>query len=172
MLTMQRVEIGSKEGKAFLRKVARHNQNARMGEDWSIRAGDHNEWIVTFFRTIKGDIGESEECVEVATDVKVHCHGKTGRVKSFSDSGEVYVIRPSGFHLSSSTCGLVARLLGEGWRLSVEIGSGSTNSSHHGLAFYNLELSHPEFPYASIAVGGQSVSVNGESVISGSVHIR
>lgn len=114
MLTMQRVEIGQKRVRHF---CAKWRGTTRMGEDWSIRAGDHNEWIVTFFRTIKGDIGESEECVEVATEVKVHCHGKTGRVKSFSDSGEVYVIRPSGFHLSSSTCGLVARLLGEGWRV-------------------------------------------------------
>lgn len=169
--TIQSVEIDSKDGRTFLRKVAKHNLNSSYSEEWRVYAGDSSSWKVQFRRTIKGAVGSPDEDIEVDTDIVVRLRGKFGQQQSFSDAKPVIVLTPHAIHLSGSTAGLFAKLAMDGWRFEVCGSSGSTSSSEYGLAFYSLNATHPDFPYANLAVGGDSVSKDGRCICSSAVSI-
>ena len=171
MITMQTVAIDSKDGRVFLRKVQKHNLDAPSGEDWGIYAGDRSKWAIQFRRTVKGATGEPDREVEVMTDGHIGKTGRVGMVQSFEYCKPVCVLQSRGVNLHGSTAALAARLLADGWRFEVCHSGGSTASSEHGLAFYDLMSRHPDFPYARIVVGGGTVTIDGTRIIAGDVMV-
>jgi len=169
--THQFISIDSKEGKAFLRKVARSWHEWR--QEWSFRASKDADWKITFSRTIRGEVGEPDACVTVETDACVTQCGHTGRVKSFDDSDEVIVPEATRVWLSGSDARTAATLLLDGWRFDVCHSAGSTSSSKHGLAFLSLRVerrgSKAKDNWDSLEIGSASVLVNGIFVIRGAV---
>lgn len=160
--TFQTVEIKSKQGKSFLRKVAKSDH--KWQEEWHLRASPESDWHVEFIRRIEGDIGEPDECVTVRTDETILFYGETGKVTPFYDAREVIVPQCSVVHVNGGDAKTVAEFLADGWRLSVCHSSGSTSSSKHGLAFISLGL---ERGRSRVEVGGESVLVNGVFVLRG-----
>lgn len=169
--THQTVSIASKEGKAFLRKVARSRHEWR--NEWHFRASPETGWKITFSRTVKGSIGEPDACVTVETDAVVERRGSTGRVKSFDDSLEVIVPEATVARLSGADARTAATLLLDGWRFEISQSSGSTSSSRHGLAFLSLHVERRGTKatdnWDSLEIGSASVLVNGSFVIRGAV---
>ena len=108
----------------FLRKVLREG-------GWCISARSMNDWAITFRKTIKGDVGEPDVDVTVVLEDKVSVYGKWGSVKSFSDSDEVYIPKPTMMHLNYAAVQTVAKFLLEGCHLSIYGSSGSTSSSNN-----------------------------------------
>lgn len=168
--TRQTIQLASKEGKAFLRKVIKHNATCSMREDWSLRASPATDWKVVFERTIPGEVGEPDEEVIVTTDQVVTIYGKTGAVKSFDDSQEVIVCEPRRVNLNGETP-LAAKLLLDGFSLEVHCSSGSTSSSRHGLSFYTLTARNRELSHYSLTIGGETVAKDGQQILSSVVGI-
>jgi hypothetical protein len=169
--TVQFIAIDSKEGKAFLRKVARSWHEWR--QEWHFRASAETDWKVTFTRTVKGEIGEPDAYVTVETDAVVGRRGNTGLVKSFHDSDEVVVPAATVARLSGADARTAATLLLDGWRFEVSQSAGSTSSSKHGLAFLSLHVerrgSKAKDNWDSLEIGCASVLVNGQFVVRGAV---
>lgn len=166
--THQTVSLDSKEGKAFLRKVRR----ARLPwpEEWCLHASPETDWKVVFSRTVKGDVGEPDSYVSVATDSLVVVYGESGTVKSFSDSEPVVVPAATVARLSGADVRTAAKLLLDGWRFVVTQSAGSTSSSRHGLAFLSLHVENRTGDnWDSLEIGSASVLVNGCFVIRGAV---
>ena len=171
-VTMQRVSADSKDSVKFLRKVAR--DNAGFGVEWTLYAGESSEWRISFYRKVKGTLGEPDEEITVETDFKVSMppDREFGEKRAFSDSEPVMVVRPISVHLSLGSVAIAAKLLADGGRLSVEASSGSTSSSRHGISIYTLAATMPGIPYARVDVGGATLAVNGRCVCSGAVSLR
>jgi len=169
--THQTISIDSKEGKTFLRKVARSCHEWR--QEWSLRAGADTDWKITFCRMVCGEVGEPDAHVTVETDARIHRHGHTGRVKSFDDSNEVIVPEATRVLLSGANARTAATLLLDGWRFEVSHSAGSTSSSKHGLAFLSLHVerrgSKSTDNWDSLEIGSASVLVNGVFVVRGAV---
>lgn len=166
-ITNQSITVDSKEGRAFLRKVARSRHEWR--EEWYFRASPETDWKITFSRTVAGAVGEPDSYVTVQTDTVVHRRGDTGLVKSFSDSHEVIVPAATAARLSGADARTAATLLLDGWRFEVNQSSGSTSSSKHGLAFLSLHVerrgSKATDNWDSLEIGTASVLVNGCFVV-------
>lgn len=165
--TITRLDLSTPEGKRFLRRVA-----TRPGEDWHFRAEASDGWRVNFWRRAKPEAaGDSEVNITVDTDETILVQGRTGLVKSFSDSSEVIVPSARRAHAWGVDCRTIAALLAEGWKLEVYHNSGSTSSSHHGLAFLSLQM------YRRTKTGEQAVTIgdstfkDGQQIISGPVSV-
>lgn len=166
--TYQRIAIDSKEGKAFLRKVARSPYEWK--NEWHFRASPETDWKIVFSRTVCGEIGDPDVYVQVETDSVVSVDGKVGKVKSFHDSDEVFVPHATIARLSGSDVRTAARLLLDGWKFCVRHSAGSTSSSKHGLAFVSLQVDrHTNGGRDDLSIGGESVFVNGSFVCRGAV---
>lgn len=169
--TNQFITIDSKEGKAFLRKVARSWHEWR--QEWHFRASQETDWKITFSRTVKGEVGEPDSYVTVETDAVVGRRGNTGLVKSFHDSDEVVVPAATVARLSGADARTAATLLLDGWRFEVSQSAGSTSSSKHGLAFLSLHVERrggkAKDNWDSLEIGCASVLVNGGFVVRGAV---
>lgn len=160
--TRRFVEIGSTEGRKFLRSVAKSDLPWR--NEWHLLANQESGWKVTFQRLVEGDIGEADAIVTVETDSKVNQWGETGRVRPFGDAQEVILPKASIVRLSGHDTKTAAKLLLDRWSLSVSHSCGSTHSSQHGLAFIDLQFVKG---YDTVVVGTTSVFVNGVFVIRG-----
>lgn len=169
--THQTVSLDSKEGKAFLRKVARTRHEWR--NEWRLRAGPDTDWHVTFSRTIAGDVGEPDQYVEVRTDSVVQIYGESGLRKAFHDAKPVIVPQAQYCCLSGSDARTAAKLLLDGWRFRVSQSAGSTSSSEYGLAFLSLTAEKRgtgvDDNWDTVEIGSASVFVNGSFVIRGAV---
>jgi len=163
--TYQSVEIESKEGKRFLRQVIRDC-------DWRERASAGTDWRVEVSRTIKGATGQPDTTVTVRTDAVVGKSGKLGLVQAFSDSKPVQVVAPSAMFCWNTESAVLAKMLLDGSRLTICASSGSTHSSQLGLAFYRLEATISGCAYGSVVVGCETVSKDGQTIISGAVSIN
>ena len=173
MTTFQSVQVGTKEGKAFLRKIIKHNERCMMNEEWRAYAGPSNNWCWRFSRTIKGEVGEPDQHVEVQTDAKVclPSDSKTGcEVQSFHDSKPVWVSRPRACYMNGDTA-VVAKLLADGWAFEIEASAGSTSSSEYGIATYNVFAKMPN-SYYGVYVGGETITVNGKQVVRSVVDVN
>lgn len=171
--TIQLTSIDSKDGKAFLRRVVRHNAGCTWNEEWRAYAGPRTEWRLSFMRTIKGETGSPDQSVDVLTDCVVRQPGerKLGVVKTFDDCDGVQVCTPRGLHLGQTDAATVAKMICEGSKLSIRASAGSTHSSKHGLAFYTLEVTVPGMNYASVDIGGVTVSKDGQALIRAAVDL-
>lgn len=169
--TIQSIKVDSKEGKAFLRKVARSCHDWK--QEWSVRAGKDTDWKITFTRTVRGEVGDPDVYVTVETDAYITRHGHTGKVKSFDDSDEVFVPEATRVWLSGADARTAATLLLDGWRFDICHSSGSTSSSRHGLSFLSLHVerrgSKGTDNWDSLEIGSASVLVNGFFVLRGAV---
>ena len=166
--TLQAVEIGSKEGKAFLRRVVR--QNLARRDEWTLYATQDEGWRVILYRTVAGKTGEPDQSVRVETDAGVSLTGETGLRKPFSDAAEVIVPEPRRLALHGGDVRTAAKLLLDGWHFVVTASAGSTTSSKLGLAFHRLTLERRgDTGWDIVGIGHESVYVNGDRVIAGSV---
>jgi hypothetical protein len=164
--THQTLDLLTPEGKKFLRRVARRKQ----GEDWKAYASEATGWLLHFWRDIDiyGDVGEPDVRVTVETNQLVCLFGKKGTVKAFEDAKEVIVPECRRVHLNAADTATVAKLLLDGWRLTVVHSSGSPHSSEHGLAFVRLTLENRlGNNWDEVQIGGETVYVNGVRVASG-----
>jgi len=164
--TVQALELASKDGQKFLRRIISKDEN------WSASAYASDNWQLTFTRTIKGEHGEPDRHVEVLTDCRIGqpAERRIGcEVQSFHDSKPVYVPRPRRLFVDNSDCTALAVLLLRGSRLRVEASPGSTSSSYVGLAWLSLEATLPEAPYSGLQIGGSTMFVEGRQIVSGIV---
>jgi len=169
MLTMQRVALDSKEGRKFLRRVVRDQNESSYDERWSARASVETDWQFMFTRKVVGPIGDADQYVEVQTDIPCRCTHQGGTKRSFSDADEVQTVTPRRVWIDGGSAAIVAKLALDGWRFRVEVSSGSTISSRLGLAFYSLEASTPSICYASLTIGGETITANGRTITSGAI---
>jgi len=169
--TYQSVDLASKEGKAFLRKVLRDNDNSGWSDGWNANARSCDDWRLDFSRTIRGKVGEPDVAVNVRTDLTVSLSGKTGpAVQSFHHSKPVCVPTPRRLFLhGTDTSALVALLLRGTDRLTICSSGGSTSSSEHGLAFIHLDAKLSDERYSTVQVGGTTVYKDGHRLVSGAV---
>lgn len=169
--THQTISIASKEGKAFLRKVARTRQD--WSEEWSIYANASDGWKLTFSRSVKGEIGEPDVYVTVETDAVVAQEGEAGLRKPFEDGKDVLVPAATRVWLRGPDARTAASFLLDGWRFSVLHSSGSTLSSRHGLAFLSLHAekrgTKQNDNWDTVEIGGSTTLVNGTIVCRGAV---
>lgn len=169
----QFVELSSADGIKFLKRVARDNGVLSSDSSWRVYARASDGWRLTFWRTVKGEIGDGEARVTVCTDYVVPICGRRGSaVTAFSDCQPIIVAEPCGFHLSNDTAGLCAKLLAEGAKLSIECSAGSAHSSEHGLSFYSLSVDLPKFQFATMTLGGDTIAKDGRTLCSGAVDLR
>ena len=164
--TGQFVELDTKSGKAFLRRVIRGGSNG--SEEWCLRADSSDEWRIRFTRTIEGEAGEPDVYVTVATDARIAPQRKSGAHRSFSDSEEVIIPLARYICVTMSTATVAAQMLLAGSRLHIQQSSGSTSSSRLGLAFLDLEASIPGCGYGTVTLDS-TVFANGRQIISGSI---
>lgn len=171
-VTLQRVELDTKEGKRFLRRVIRENEELRCNEMWSVDACPAQGWKLRFYRTVKGDIGDPDREVEVMTDetVGIPRESECGEVKAFEDSQPVIIPHPTRLWLNMSPVSTLAEHLAKGGKVRIEASAGSTTSSCSGLAFLTLDLtSRCKTGRTSCVTLSQTVFINGRTVCSGAV---
>ena len=167
--TRQSIELDSKPGKAFLRRVIKGNIDG--DEDWCLRADADSEWQIRFTRTIRGENGDPDVYVTVNTDSKVRPQRKSGPSRSFSDSDEVIIPLAKSLCLTSGTqTAVAAKMLLAGSTLDIEDSSGSTSSSKYGLAFLSLRATVPGCRWGSVTLD-DSTFINGRQIIAGSIWI-
>lgn len=143
----------------FLRRVLRE-------DGWSMHARADDDWQITFRRTIKGKPGDCDVDVVVRLKDKISVVGKWGTQRSFQDSDEVIVPKPTRAWLNYGSVQTAAKFLLDGSHFLVCGSSGSTSSSKHGLAFVSLVAM---VKVDNVMVGHQSVYVHGKMVCCGSV---
>ena len=169
--THQTVSLESKEGKAFLRKVAKTHQN--WSEEWNLYANASDGWRLTFSRSVKGKIGEPDVYVTVETDAAVVQEGETGLRKTCEDSKEVVVPAATRVWLRGADARTAAAFLLDGWRFIVLHSAGSTSSSQHGLAFLSLLAERRGLKkndnWDTVEIGSSTTLVNGTVVCRGAV---
>ena len=174
MITRSKIEVESKEGKKFLRRVMADAVKLSHDERWQARASAETKWLVEFSRTVKpAAIGDPEDLIVVETDCQVSLpsENRIGLVKAFSDAKEVRVKHPVRLWLNGETP-LLARLMAEEWRFEIIAGPGSASSSEYGLSFYYLyATNYQKQGYYGITVGGETVAVNGRPIIRCAVDI-
>ena len=169
--TFRICHLETPEGKKFLKKVVRENQDLDWQECWSVRAHTGTHWKLEFKRTIKGEIGDPERTVTVMTDMEVRVDYQPGEKQSFSDSKAVYLIGCTGINLRGSDLAVLCNLLRhKNPRVWVIGHAGSTSSSQYGLSFYELQVKTDDLG-GNVSIGSHTVAVNGRRVISGSVEI-
>lgn len=156
--TTQHLELESKEGKAFLRKVLKHNTECSYREDWRLFANESQDWFVTFRRDVEGETGEPDVEVIVKTDVKVTNYQTL-------DEKDVPVPSPVGMSLDGSSTKAFCKLYMAGFtRISTSACAGSENSRAHKLAFGRVKMSDPQGGM-EVWLSEQTVFVDGRSVI-------
>ena len=168
--TIQSIKVDSKEGKAFLRKVARSNHSWR--EQWTFSASADDGWRIKFGRNVKGAIGEPDAYVTVETDAVVGKDGKWGLIQR-EEGSEVFVPEATRVWLHGSEVRTAAKFLSDGWRFSVEHDPGSISSSKHGLTFLHLQIEkHGEKAsdnWDALQIGCTTTFVKGTIVARGAV---
>ncbi len=97
MRTLQRAESGSKELAKFIRQLA----GGKSKLSWTCRASEATDWRIRFDATIKGELGEPDEEIELQTDIKISMRGPIGEVSSFEDSKPVIVRSPRYIYLGA-----------------------------------------------------------------------
>lgn len=174
MITRSRIQVESKEGKRFLRRVMADAVKLSSDERWQARASTETEWCVEFSRTVKPkQVGDPEDLIVVETDCKVSLpsENNTGMVKAFEDAKPVRVQRPVRIWMNGETP-LLARLMAEGWNLEVVATPGSTSSSEYGLSFYYVyATNYGKYGYYGIVCGGETVAKDGRPIIRCAVDI-
>ena len=171
--TNQSISIDSKEGRAFLRKVARTRHD--WSEEWHLDASAGGGWKVTFWRHVKGSVGEPDAYVSVETDSVVVQDGRTGVVECNDGPAPVTVIVPAAtrFWLRGGDARTAANLLLDGWRFRVQHSEGSPHSRRYGLAFVSLHAERRGLGvndnWDSVEIGGSTTLVNGTVVCRGAV---
>ena len=170
MLTMQRVELGTKEGKAFLRKVIRDYDRLPYDEGWTLRCNEGTQWRVRFERTVKGELGEPDQSVSVDSDCEIARRGKAGVDDGYGAERPITICEVR--HIVFTGCDVAAlcSLLLEGAPLCVVASRGSQASSELGLSFYFVEVCGGDF--RGVRIGGETIAANGRTICSGSVRIR
>ena len=174
--TMQRIELDSKDGKKFLRRIVRDNDKVNWDEEWRAHAASDTEWKLRFYRTQKGEIGDADAEIEVQTGETIGLPGKRsiGNVLSFDDAEPVYVAPPKRLHLSGRDAATVAQFIADGYTIKIEASAGSSNSSRHGLAFYYVLMTkrHADTGrYVTVQLYDHTVTKDGQVLCSGNVLI-
>lgn len=155
--TLQFVDLETKQGIAFLRKVAKTG-------GWRIIASDPS-WGISFLKEIEGELGEPNVSVKVNTQTIIAQPKRVGIVKSFYDSEEVIVPAPKFINLRDAQT--FAKLYLAGFKhWSIESHAGSTSSSRHGLSFASLEGTDGN---CRVTLGGETVFKDGQTICSGVV---
>jgi len=173
-VTVQSVDVETKEGKQFLRRVIRENSRGSWGDGWTGHASPESDWRLELRKTIKGEIGEPEQLVIVRTDVELKPRGKYGEQHEYGDTAEPTVDIPSvrRAYLACSDMTLAASMLIDGWRLQIDCHRGSQSSKAHGLGFTELtayrilKVGREQYPSANVVISS-NVSVNGRTVCGG-----
>ncbi len=150
---------GAAERAKFLRRVLRE-------DGWAMHARADDDWQITFRRTIKGKPGDPDVDVVVRLNDKISVVGKWGSQKSFADSEEVIVPKPTRAWLHYGSVQTAAKFLLSDSHFLICGSAGSTSSSKHGLAFVSLEAMVKD---DHVMIGHQSVYVHGKMVCCGSV---
>jgi hypothetical protein len=158
--TTHHIESATDRAK-FLRRVLRE-------DGWTISARSSEDWQFVFRRTIRGKPGDPNVDVIVRIKDKFSLVGKWGNQKSFHDSDEVIVPKPTRLWLAYGSQQAAVKFLLEGCHFIISGSSGSTSSSKHGLAFVSLQVLKKD-GYGTVEIGGGSVYVNGRMVCCGSV---
>ena len=164
--TAQSVDVATPEGKKFLKKILKQ-------DDWKIRiAHTAGKWqSVRAVRTVRGQLGEPDARVDVQlSGIEVMQCGRPGSQQSFSDSKPVDVVQPTRVCLTGS--GEVRAFIEcaiNGARFRVSCSSGSTNSSEYGLSFYSLDA---DFGTYDFGIGGETIAMNGRTLVCGAVDIN
>jgi len=144
----------------FLRRVLRE-------DGWRISAREEDGWQIVFTRTIKAKLaGVANVEITVRLKDKIKPTGKWGKQRSFYDSDEVIVPKPTRCWLHYSSVETAVRFLLKDCHFMICGSAGSTSSSKHGLAFVSVQAI---FGKDHVIVGDQSVYVNGRMVCCGSV---
>ena len=168
-----KIEVESKEGRAFLRRVAKQNMSSNMNEEWRVLASPATDWKLVFRRTIRAKrIGDFDQDIEVETDCLVSLPSKVGReVQPFHDAKPVFVMTPSYLHFNGNS-GIVAKLLADGFRLEVTASAGSSNSSRHGISTYSVNAVNRQLGFYGLQIGTETVAMNGHVLIMGAVGVN
>jgi hypothetical protein len=173
MTTRQNVELGTKEGKQFLRRVVKQQLDSNMDNGWRIFASEATDWKLVFRRTVRAKkVGEFNQEIEVMTDSLVRLPGRTGQmVQSFHDSEPVCMLTPTYVSFNGES-GLVAKLLADGFTFEIEASPGSTSSSRHGISTYRALAVNRAISYCGVQVGHETLAMNGHVLISSSVSVK
>jgi hypothetical protein len=166
--TRQILSLDTKDGKRFLRKVIRDNEQASWNQGWIIRARREDGWRLSFDRTIAGKVGQPDLNVSVVTDYRIPSRGKWGAHSSFSDDKPVTIHEPNYLTATTHRTNSMAFFIAEGWRLELCTNRGSTNSSRHGIGF--IELQAYKNHYLAPVTIDQTTVINGQVVCSGIFH--
>lgn len=174
--TFQTVDLATKDGAKFLRRVIRDNRESfsSVSSGWRVFARACDDWNLEFCRTIEGNLGDPDRAVVVRTDTTVRLSGKHGQVRTFHDSQEVYVREPRRLYLGSTDCAALAQLLldDSSARLAIVSSAGSTHSSKYGLSFhyFEAEIKRRGQHIGFAKLGGDTVC-NGEVICSGAIDV-
>ena len=165
--TFQSIEIESKAGRAFLRKVA--NNDFPMDNGWKAYASEATQWKWRFSREIDNGIGMPRTLIEVTTNSRC-CGASTEREtkQSFHDSKPVTLLGIRSVHIHWSACKMLAKLLLDGFSARVERSAGSVSSSEHGLSFYSLEM---RGPIGSVYLGSDTIAKDGRTICGGNISV-
>ena len=165
--TFQRVEFGTKQGKAFLRRVIRESRSLSWNEEWRARASLETDWNLVFYRTVKGKAaGDPDSEIEVSTDIHVVQAGEA----TVHIGDPVVLPLPRAVHFNGDLP-VVCDLIQRGYSLSVESSAGSESSSKHGIGFLRVRAVNRDISYYGATVGSETVTVNGRVVCSGVVSV-
>lgn len=170
MTTASVLDLDTKEGKKFLRRVLRNRH-----EEWRLSARESEEWRVLFWRRVPArDAGDRDGYVSVPTDIFVKQYGNTGHgVKPFDDARPVTVPKCTSVTLHEWDVRTVAKLLLDGpWGFEVSHSAGSTSSSQYGLAFIRLSLhQRTGGDWHEVQIGSESVFIHGSRIVAGSCDV-
>lgn len=146
MMTMQKIEIATKDGKKFLRKVMRE-------DGWDCYARKAEGWTLTFRKEIKAkQVGDPDSQILVETDCILGERGNTGRTQAFHDAEPVDVPAATRMRLSTGDTSLMAKLLMADMKPVISYSAGSVHSSRHGLAFVSLRMTD-RLTYGGVSFG-------------------
>lgn len=173
--TFNSVDLETRDGKKFLRRVIRENEtlSSLHSEQWTAHASPETQFTLEFYRRVRGNVGDAEQEIRVRTTTKFSLYYEAGEKQSFYDSDPVILLPCRGVYLGATdTMRLCYFLKEDGVRLSIEGHAGSTSSSKHGIAFYAIHINWKSLPgHGGIQIGSESISVKGIPVCSGSVNL-
>lgn len=164
------IVLDSPEGRRFLRRVA--SPRRRLKDRWQIFAGDNSGWKVLFVTERLNPRTRKSRRIIVETDATMTLDGQTGeRVVAGADDQPATVIVPRARYvrLESWETTIAARLLVDGWRLSIRHHAGSPKSASLGLGFAEV-VARPPVEWntvGDVTVGSQTITKNGITIVRG-----
>lgn len=170
--TFQTFKHNTVEGRKFLKRVIRENENLDYSEQWSVRANPGTDWRLEFRRVFKEELGDPERIVTLMSDVTVWVYRPETR-QSFADSEPVVICgcRYISIHAIRDVAVLCSLMCHDDFRIYAESSSGSTSSSKFGISTYYLEAQTKQL-HGKVRIGNETMAVNGRRVISGSIEIE